>query len=410
MAKPIIKTISPFDATTPKVVSFVWTGAMAYSNRMLIYDSDERIIFDETYPEHYLLNHTIPAGTLVNGRTYSTQISVLTADGSESAFSDKYYFSTTEMPNFYFSGLDPDSANIINSSSYTANLHYDQPEGVEIASYQFFLLSSTKEILDSSEIMHDPRGLSYTYRSLENDTSYYIRATGFNAKNVEISTGDVLIIASYIKPSTYGLMFADPNSITGTVDYHSNIVYIDSDIPASGYEFDEGFIDLNTQSVRYSKNFIIPDENATVSVRMRDAYKTQEVLRLQVGQTDTVVLSSIIYDDESLRYKLVVYGPLSDYIIYSEPLIFDSWDIITVHIRRVNGVYGLYVFVTENQPDPPRNYWFMEGEPLVDRTEEGDIWINKQYKNTWISKDVMVRYYQDDEPTDIDDQNVWIGN
>ena len=654
MAKPIIKTINPFDASQAYIVGFIWTGAMAYNNRMMIYDADTMLaVYDHTYgANYYRLSHDIPAGLLENGKKYAVAISVIDVNGDASEFSDKYYFWCMETPEFGFENLSTEVQNYVNSSTYTATLYYAQAESVPLSSFQFFLYNSTKELLDSSDVIRysGSASMRYTYRSLENNTVYYLRATGTNTRSVPVDTGYILIIATYANPSMYARFYATPNPTIGTVDYYSNIVDIESDRPSSEYTFEEGFIDLtgvdpnktiiitesnemypvmtvsysdlnnvvqsvhtensptlfitgfsevksisikgksqqiqypilslndyvkgsykyveacdltidgtllenvieanplrnlplndvadlftldnngkrviyrnvgetiisaesipiatgttrnkygrdmftayfdigasgqkgignlicdalpvdtdtscvrltndgslamawdvtefnitdwesaqawltrytvsvlyplketkrlfldpiimpsmkNVNSVRYSRNFTIPP-NATISVRMKEAFKTCEVLRVQSEGVDTFVLSSTVYDDGMLRYKLEVFGPASDYIFYSDPLYFHRWDIVTIHIRRIDGVYGMYVFVTEQDPDPKRNMWFIETEPPESQTERGDVWINVEYPTTYVDKDTVVRYYQDEKPTGAVDQNIWIG-
>ena len=657
MAKPIIKQMTPFDASSSKLVQFVWTGAMAYNNRMIVYDASTMLsVYDHTYSSnHYRLDHEIPADTLENGKKYAVQIAVIDKDGNVSEFSDKYYFNVISTPAFYFDGLIASESvdynqNLIQSQTYKATLIYEQAEKEPIASYQFFLYSSVKELLDSSDVMKNQLKMEYTYRSLESNFNYYLRATGFTQKGIPLDTGYVLITVSYANPSLYARMYATPNEQIGTVDYYSNIVDIESDRPSEEYEFDEGYVDLtqgdplktcvisesspllprmtvnyldlegtskrivtekdeseitvssyseinkitidgkyeqltepiislndyvpgsyryidtfnitvdgtlienindslpmrslpidvhdelvitalgqryftrnvgetlitsqlvpvatgmtrnkygrdmftayydigatvkygsvnlvsnalpiatdtscmvlsqdgslaimwdptefnitdldsanawldthtvsvlyplvnpttfyldpvlmprliNVNSVRYSRNFVIPN-NATISVKMKDAFKTCEVLRVQNGEQNTFVLTSMIYDDNTLRYKLQILGPTSDYIIYSDALYFHSWDIVTIHIRRVDGVYGLYVFITEQEADPKRNMWFLTSEPPEEQVERGDIWINQQYPTTYVDKDTVVRFYQDEHPVNAVDQNIWIG-
>lgn len=657
MAKPIIKTITPFDATTSYTVDFIWTGSMAYNNRMVIYNADTMIkVYDHTYSSnHYVLNHEIPAGTLQNGLKYAVQIAVIDQKGKASEFSDKYFFSAIATPLFYFDGLIASEQveygeNLIETQSYTATLIYDQIGNEPIASYQFFLYSSVKQLLDSSKVFQNTTDLKYTYRSLESNTNYYLRATGYTKKGIPLDTGYVIITVSYMNPSLYARMYATPNPKIGTVDYYSNIVDIESDRPSEEYAFNDGYIDLtesnsskkctisissnlisritinyhnlkgtaktsysdsgsikissyseinkitidgkyeqvstptlslnnyqrgsyvymnycnltidgevfenvsssmplrslpkgedvkdeliisndgkvilnkkvgevvvlsgmtpkktgtttntygrkmftayydvgltsatgtdnlvcdalpvsgktscvkivsgllavmwdstefnvtnlttaqtwlannklsvlyplknpemlylspislpklvNINSVRYSNNFVIP-ENASISIKIKDAYKTSEILRVQSKDGITFILSSKIYDNKTLRYKLDVKGPASDYIIYSDPFTFTSYDIVTLHIRRVDGVYGLYVFVTIQDPDPPRNMWFITEEPPAKDLIRNDIWINIDYPTSYIDKDSVVRFYQDSEPSSAAVQNIWIGN
>ena len=413
MAKPTIKPIDAFDASQEKYVEFAWAGKAAYNNRLTVYYADTmNVAYDHVYSENYYkLNHKIPSGTLLNGIKYTAQITVIDSTGTYSEPSDKFYFWVLESPAFFFEGLSSTSLNTIDTPSYVATLNYTQNNDVKLASYQFFLYNSTKELLDSSDVIQNTSGLlSYTYRTLENNTVYYIRATGFNARNVPVDTGYVQLMASYINPNLYTKFYTDVNRVIGTVDYYTNIISIESDLDTSEYSFDEGCVDLTGEpsSIRYSRNFVIP-ESCTISVRMKEAYKTAHILSIQTGLNERALLESIIDDDGVLRYKLSVHGT-SEYIIYSGGYVFDNYDMVTVHIRRENCIYELYVFVTEIEPDPPHNMWFMLNEPPIKDSQYNDIWLNIDYPTQYIDQNSVVRFYQPTRPLGASNQNIWIGN
>ena len=656
MAKPIIKTINTFDASKGTTVNFVWTGNAAYNNRLVVYDAEKlTVVYDDTYStNYYKLAHDIPAYKLVNGKKYAAEIYVIDRNGQVSEPSDKYYFWTNSAAQFYFDGLDTAEENIVENSSLTVLLKYFQVDSVPISSYQFFLYSSSKTLLDSTEVYQNPKSMTHTYRSLENMTKYYIRATGYNARNMALDTGFICLNVRYAEPNAYAQIYADVNTTIGTVDYYTNIVQVASERPSEQYSYEEGWVDLtqtdpnrsieiaasgnvppglavyytktdgsngyvtgegivtvkdfseiqeidivgsysqpvpqtaysyltdcsliidgkkisdvlggnylratpshsdilvitgsgrraihrnvgeasidqsyaesasstprrktgagypiigysffldlavevieyidvvcdrflvanpeedddykkytafvrldnehgsknlelyldlntyggsssgiwgrtididaflsghsfrvmypltnstveylsnievpsfkNVNNVRYSKGFTVPFENATYSVRMRKAFREGEVLRAHNGDNISFILESKIYEDGYLKYKLTA----DSFVYYSEPMTFRDWDIVTVHVRRMNGLYGLYVFIQEEEQDALRNMWFISTEP-EDGTES-DIWFDKDYPTTYIDKDTVVRYYQSTEPSGASDQNIWIGD
>ena len=161
----------------------------------------------------------------------------------------------------------------------------------------------------------------------------------------------------------------------------------------------------NTNSVSYSDGFTIPD-NATFSIRITECFKTCKILK--VG--DAFMLESIVYDDGYLRYKLTAYGPSGNYIIYSDPLQFMNWDedFVTVHIRKIGGLYDLYVFVESEDPDPKRDIWFTSSEPGL--AQNTDLWIDIPYTQSHIGKDEVVRVYQSAEPSGLNNESIWIGD
>lgn len=368
MAKPIIKQITPFDATTTEsvFVDFVWTGFMAYNNRMIIYDANTmNVVYDHTYEtNYYVLSHKIPTGPsspLTNGKKYAVAIAVIDQNGAESDISDKQYFWVSKKPTFYFKDLSPDDPLRVEDSTYTAQLVYSQANNVAIDTYRFYLYNSVKEEIDASDVFKGMNSaFKYTYRTLDSNYVYYLRATGVTVQGVVMDTGYLPISVQYEVPTFYSLFYATPNPVIGTVDYYSNIIDIESDLPSTDYRYDNGFIDLTVdpKSVRYSKNFKVP-KDATISLRMKKAHKTCNILK---GETDgkTAWMLRAIYDEDAdiFRFRLTAYGNTSNYVLYSEPLDFNNYDIVTVHIRRVNGIYGLYTFITKSDVMVLKNQWF----------------------------------------------------
>lgn len=656
MAKPIIKTMAPFDQDTSYTLGFVWKGAMAYNNRLYIYDAETmNLVYDHIYPENYYrLTHEIPAGTLRNGKKYAAQVQVIDINGTTSDLSDKYYFWVLANPVFYFNGLSDSVTNEIDNSSYIASLYYEQANGDTLLSCQFFLYNTVKEQLDASEIKYNGN-TTYTYRSFENDTNYYLRATGVTKKGIGLDTGFVPIYVRYTDPSFYARMYAKVNEVIGTVDYSTNIVNIETDLGSAAYDYDEGYVDLieydknlrfeiatdsiiyphriiadyidlkyqyatdhvdeynhlfisnfseitsveiegnykmirfpqvvvgnymegefsvidriglslngtdisnlavnnplrripnahdkiiidaygqrvfyksvscvnisgkltpssvgtkrnnygrnmtvlyyqiddlkknggignlvcdnlpvnvettcvfstndgrigiqfdytetlvnnetkarnwlnqhplkilypldttkviylspvnvphlkSNKSARYSTNFKIPGDTTTIAVKMKEAYKNAEIMRVQTEGMDAFVLSSMIFEDNEggtfLRYKLRAFGAGTDYILYSEPLTFRRWDIVTLYIRRKNGIYQIKTYIEPVDPNALHNVWYLTSEPR-DMAHEKDLWFNTGYPTSFVDKNTAVRFYQDEEPTGASSYStLWIG-
>ncbi len=380
MAKPIIKQIIPFDADKGAEVDFSWSGQLAKNNRMIIYDGDTMtVVYDHTYngPEaFYPLLHQIPPSQtsgLVNGKKYAVQIQVLGQNETThnfypiSDFSDKYYFWCSKTPDFYLEGMQYDDPVLVEGSTLTVKLKYSQANGVAIDSYQFMLYNSVHELIDTSDVYRGPNSsFEYTYRTLDSNTVYYIRATGATVQGVPMTTqrssdnADYSINVKYEVPSMYAMFYAEPNPIIGTVDYYTTIIDIEPDRPESDYIFDKGFIDLTKYpySIRYSNNFTVP-QDFTISLRMKHVHKTCDILKGETkGRTAWLLRSIFDQDQEVVRFKLIAYGNTSNYVIYSEPVDFTAHDVVVLHIRRANGIYGLYPFVTTSDVDVIKKEWF----------------------------------------------------
>ena len=98
MAKPIVNKITPFDAEMDKEIGFTWNGSQSYANRLIIYNADSmEKIYDKTITT-FTHSHTIPAGTLKNGKQWIAQSQTFDVDHLESGLSDKRYFQTFKTP------------------------------------------------------------------------------------------------------------------------------------------------------------------------------------------------------------------------------------------------------------------------------------------------------------------------
>lgn len=241
MAKPVVKTIHAFDASSAYTVEFTWSGNQAYNNRMIIYDAQTQAsVYDHTYPNNYYrLNHEIPAYTLDNNKQYAVQVQVIDVNGDTSALSDKYYFYTISTPNFYFDGLVEEE--VVYSPSINLNLVYSQSGTEQLTWVRYHLYDASKTLVTETNPDYGLT-MTHTFRSLVNKATYYVRATGITVHGMSLDTGYISFTTSYQNPSAYARVYAEADSDTGFVNYYSNIVVISPD--ENDYTYEDGYIDL----------------------------------------------------------------------------------------------------------------------------------------------------------------------
>lgn len=241
MAKPVVKTIHAFDATSAYMVEFTWTGNQAYNNRMIIYDAQTQVsVYEHIYPtNYYRLNHEIPAYTLDNNKQYAVQVQVIDANGDASVFSEKYYFHTISTPDFYFDGLH--DGDTLYSPSIILNLVYSQ-SGTETLTWIRYHLYDASKTLVTETTPDYSLNMTHTFRALINKATYYVRATGVTVHGMSLDTGYIAFTTSYQNPSAYARVYAEADPETGFVNYYSNIVIISPD--DTDYEYEDGYIDL----------------------------------------------------------------------------------------------------------------------------------------------------------------------
>ena len=407
MSKPVINSIKPFDATKASKVSMTYIGNLPYSNRIVLYDANTlSVVFDDTQ-SGFTLEHTIPANTLTNGKKYAIQGQVFDSVGNASVLSDKAYFWCFATPSFFFSNVNNDDT--ITTASFYANLVYDQPDWEDIAEYRFYLYDEVKNLLAESEAYYTTDNMNYPYRGLEDDKFYYIRAIGATQNGIQMDTGYIKVFVNYENPEDYKLIYAECNEQNSVVTYQTNFVVINPSDTTTEYEYENGWINLLDKTLVYDQDFIV-DGDFTMSIRGKDLYRNATILKCSNDKMG-FTLSSYIYDDENMRYKLTVPNGICNYVLYSEPIMPEMWDIVIIHIRRINNVYQLYCFIEEGEEEK-YNMWFGQTRPTASTLAMYDIWIDVDEPGvTRVDKDNVNVFYRKDEPTLLADNkyDIWIG-
>lgn len=344
IARPQIQHITPFDATKDHEIVFSWMGNRACSNRIIIYDNETNTpVFDDEV-NSYALIHTIPACTLDNNRQYTIQVQIYDSEGIQSALSNKVLFRTFATPVFRFENFSDSEDRLITNSSFTATVHYHSDDWEDISKYAFYLYDASKKQLLISNEMTDSFDLSYTYKGLDNNTVYYIRCIGVTVNGMKLDTGYKKVTIKFENPNNYARIYATPLPSQGCIQIASNLIIIQYN-GTDSFEYIDGMIDLREKTLYYDEGFLIPGD-FTVIIRGMNLWQNAELLKMKNDTNHNgVVLSSRIYTNGKLRFRLMVPNGVSHYLLYSEELNFDNKDMVTIAIRRKNNIYQLCAFV-----------------------------------------------------------------
>lgn len=403
MAKPIITKITPFDATNAYTVSLLWTGNRPKSNRIIITDNiTGSTIFDDIVTT-YALQHTIPAGKLVNGRYYMIQAIITDEDGNVSALSDKKLFYTLTTPTFMFNNLPEDK---LKNASYAASITYYSVELEELQSYKFYLYDSVKIKILESDMLTDTVNVGYTYKALQNNTSYYVQCIGYTKNGLILDTGLHLLNVYYENPSIYSRVYAENMPDVGCVNIKSHFIHI----KASGddnYEYIDDYIDLTSKKLIYNQGFKIEGDFA-MKLTGKKLWKSSEILRMR-NDYNNVVVSSYIYPDNMLRFKLTVDNGLCNYILYSDALSFEQVDDVTIFIKRVNNIYLIKTFIQigNNSGEEKSNIWY--GLQYPSGAQNLDIWIDDDGTLYKVDKNSYSISDDSTQPSSTNKDDLWIG-
>lgn len=403
MAKPIIKKVNPFDASKAFYMEFIWTGIRAYANRLVVYDnSTNAVIFDDTI-QSYALTHKIPANTLRNGQKYNAQIYVTDINSNVSASSDKVLFYTFETPVFEFKNIH--DGETIKSSSLTADVKYFSSAGETISFYNYYLYDFTKKLLIESETFTDPSSISYTYRGLNNDTAFYIRCRAATVNGAQLDTGLVRIYIKFKNQNEYSRIYTEPLPNQGCIKISSNFIIIQYN-GTDTFEYENGMINLIDKTLYYDNGFLIEDD-FTAIIRGTNLYQTAEIFKMRNEDGSFITLSSRVYTDDTLRFKLTVPNGVSNYILYSEPLVFDDEDYVYIGIRKKKDIYQIYVKVTERSSS--NDWWWGNDFLSTDEIELFDNWIDTNNPMVKYEKEDVETYYNEKEPDVATQGDIWLG-
>ncbi|MBP5470796.1 MAG: hypothetical protein J6Z11_16320 [Candidatus Riflebacteria bacterium] len=344
MAKPIIYNLDAMNCEEENVISFTYSGGLIKSNAIRIKRaSDNEIIYEGTYSSAKGI-HVLPANSIdvsENGTEYYVQIKVTENDDTESVWSDIRYAMFITTPSFSFEDIT--NPMTVHQSFLDVSLGYQQAEGEPIQSYEFFLYDQSKSELYASDILYDVENMIHRYSGLE-DNTYYIRAKGNTIHNYKVDTGYIEITVDYVIPIIYNTFYITNNYEGGYISYETNIVDIDY-TGEDTFTFIDGRINLMDKSIYYEKGFIIPD-NFTFIIKGKNLYRSGvKFFELYNTEKNTgFYITSYIYDDDQIRFKLISNNGLEDYILYSSPIELTENDLVDFWVRRINGIFDFKVY------------------------------------------------------------------
>lgn len=404
MAKPIIQRISPFDSTKDYEITLSWMGNRAYANRIFVYDYETNsLVFDDTVSS-FSLTHIIPANTLQNNKKYVVQAQTYDVENVPSALSNKVLFYTFATPDFYFEDLSDNP--VISNSSLTATIHYYSDDWEDISKYTFYLYDATKKQLLASNEMTDNYDISYTYKGLDNNTVYYIRCVGVTVNGMELDTGYVEITVKYEDPNVYARIYATPIPSRGCIQVSSNLIIIQYN-GTDTFEYIDGMIDLRDKTLYYDEGFLI-EKDFTVIIRGINLWQTADIFKMSNGNHG-LTLSSRIYQEDKLKFRLMVPNGVSHYLLYSKELVFNNSDMVTIILRRKNNVYQLEAFLELGFTTENGDMWFGSTRPAQNETNKYDNWINVDEKIHKILRENMTEYLDENEPAEPELDDLWLG-
>ena len=346
LAAPLLFLTDAFDATQEHSFEFSNAGNnQAVKNRLRIFNNQTLAqVYDQTI-ETMKLSHTLPANTLQNGVAYNAELQTIDAQGTASPISSKIVFYCYSEPSWNFANLTENQ--IIQNSSFTVQIQYQQSQGEPLNSYQIILYDGLSNEIFRTSRRYDTSNLSYNISSLDDGKAYFLQATGETLNGMIVDTGLVPFTVSYTQPAMFALVHLENVYDEGYIKITSNIITIEGTAsPDPPTYIDDKKIDVTADGayVMFDEGFSITND-FTLQCYLENL--TQNTTVIELGNSVNKILIQYRYGSfegqpEQAYFELRAFAGLEVYYIMSNLIaIPSSTERIHLWIRRIGNVYEI---------------------------------------------------------------------
>lgn len=350
---PIINAITPFDPKYDQEISFSYDDNYSVSNRAVITNVENMVVYDKTITQEYRKIHTISANPqlLEADNQYTIKIKVFDVDGNDSDWSEPVLFYCLSTPTFEFTNITDGDTH--KNSSLNLDLNYNQSEGEPIKYLQFFQYSSEKTLLKKSDIIYSQPSAIYLFSGLENESSYYFRATGETKNGMMLDTGYVKVDVLYNMPPTLIAFDLSNEYKKGYISLSINVKDVEYELKHESYTLENGtlyltndnhlkyfnfetednfYIHLDVKKLKCGKFFTVNDDIFSLSIlNVCGSYYCE----LSVSNSDfkqyRLLEKAQLDNTFQSPYKIIDVSPSDD-------------DSVVFEIKKQNGYYDLKTY------------------------------------------------------------------
>ena len=231
---PVLNPVAAFDATEDMLFTFSSVGGnQVVSNKLIVRNATTLETLYEDVVDSFVLEHVLPADTLLNGLYYQATVVTYDASGAASAESAPIQFYCFSSPTFTFPNLS--SGDNITTSTYSFVAQYEQVENELLNQYSFVLYDGEDKQLYTSGVQYvgstslPPTLVVWTVSGLEDGKDYKIIANGVTAYGTKVTTGFVSFSVKYDSPE-----LPIPIELTNKCDEGYIIIHTASPKPIGG--------------------------------------------------------------------------------------------------------------------------------------------------------------------------------
>lgn len=342
-----LNTITPFDASESCTFTFTYSGGnQAYFNKLIIKDSSTLETVYEKKMQSLRLSHILDKNLLENGKEYLAIMEVYDVNDILQGTSPITPFQCLSTPIFLFSNLE--DGQTLYTSSYNFCIKYEQAEGELLQSYNVTLYDNNKVERYNTGKIYDTEELNTTISLLEDNTEYYIVATGITINGIQLNTGYVKFNCDYITPSSFFLVELSNEKKYGAIKITSNAVQIEGKMDEEPIFLDNEYLDLrDSNGVTFDegidlKNGTIigllyaPERNEAVCKFVSSDNKSKVFVYYRIGAYESTG------GQEKAYLELVIPRTYSSYVIRSNFIdIPEDDDILAYCITKSKNYYDI---------------------------------------------------------------------
>lgn len=343
--KPQLFNINAFDATKETTFSFVWNGNQSFGNVCVIRDNlTNKIIYQGTETTMQL-KHPVSANTLKNGTLYNVRIATLDIDNNISEYSDPVLFYCFTTPTIEFDNITENQ--IIKNASYQITMSYSQSEDEPLQSWEVGLYDTSKSKIQGSGVNYSDN-IKFTLVDLEDNQTYYIKATCMTLNGMEVDTGYIQFSVNYKQPSIYSLLTLENVKNNGYIKLQSNIRAVESRSKKDVEYINNDFANLKNNTIFIDDDFSL-DDDFIVNLLGYDILPNTLVMGLSDGNNKLqLYLRKGCYDInnniEKTFVELNIPIGVSYYICYSNYIDNpNKTDMLDIWVKKKNGLYSVHI-------------------------------------------------------------------
>ena len=240
-------------------------------------------------------------------------------------------------PTFYITNVNSE----IKNSSINPYISYFQNEGETNKNFQFVLYDNNKVMIDSSPVYYSLENDNYSFYSMVNASTSYIRAVGDTTHGMMLDTGYTEFVTNFVViPAT--TIFSLENN------YNGGYISIVSNIKDVGYieencEIKDGIVTITDGFLEYNDGFEIED-----NLYLRLLVKQVPIGKFLQTNDNTFTVSLIkVCDNYYIELRsgvYVLYNPVNVKSASNDQyFLTDTGNSLYIEILRKNMIYEIRI-------------------------------------------------------------------